>query len=75
MFSHGARDTRAPGTAARARATTCIAPSTAALPAMSVFMSTMFSAVFSDRPPESKVIALPTSATGRAFASAAFFGR
>ena len=42
---------------------------------MSLFMSAMFSTDFSDRPPESKVIALPTSATGRAFASDAFFGR
>ena len=38
-------------------------------------MSAMFSADFSDSPPESKVMALPTSETGRAFAAAGFFGR
>ena len=43
---------------------TRMAPSTAAEPAMSVFMSTMESAGLSDRPPESKVMALPTSARG-----------
>ena len=37
---------------------------TAAAPAMSVFMSSMPCAVLSERPPESKVIAFPTSATG-----------
>ena len=44
-------------------ATSDIAAITAAAPAMSVFMSSMPCAVLSDRPPESKVIALPTSAT------------
>ena len=53
---------------------TCMAPSTAAEPAMSVFMSTMPSAGLSDRPPESKVMALPTSASGARLASFAFFG-
>ena len=63
------------GNGGSSSAATCTAPSTAALPAMSVFMSAMFSAVFSERPPESKVMALPTSATGRALAAEAFFGR
>ena len=39
------------------------APSTAAAPPMSPFMPTMASAGFSDRPPESNVMPLPTSAT------------
>src|SRR5450759_3167793 len=42
---------------------TLIAPSTAAPPLMSVFIAIMTSAVFSDRPPESKVMPLPTSTT------------
>src|SRR5664280_2724667 len=42
---------------------TLIAPSTAAPPLMSVFIAIMPSAVFSDRPPESKVMPLPTSTT------------
>ena len=39
------------------------APSTAAAPPMSPFMPTMASAGFSERPPESNVMPLPTSAT------------
>ena len=39
------------------------APSTMAAPLMSVFIVVMPSAVFSDRPPESKVMPLPTSTT------------
>ena len=38
-------------------------PSTAAAPAMSHFMSTICSLVFSDSPPLSKVTPLPTSAS------------
>ncbi len=38
------------------------APSTAAAPPMSVFMVSMPVAVLSDRPPESKVMPLPTRA-------------
>ena len=41
-------------------ATDAAAASTAAAPAMSVFMSSMPSLVFSDRPPESNVTPLPT---------------
>ena len=37
---------------------------TAAAPAMSTFMSSIPDAVFRESPPESKVMALPTSATG-----------
>ena len=44
-------------------ATACIAPSTVAPPPMSVFMLYMPSAGLMSRPPESKVIVLPTSAT------------
>ena len=44
--------------------TSDMAAITAAAPAMSVFMSSIPCAVLSDRPPESKVMALPTSATG-----------
>ena len=54
--------------AARASATTRIAASTAALPAMSVFIVTMLSVGLSERPPESKVMALPTSTSGGFFA-------
>ncbi len=39
--------------------------STAAAPAISVFIAAMDVAGFNDRPPESKVIPLPTSATCR----------
>ncbi len=43
---------------------------TAAAPDMSVFMVVMDVAGFNDRPPESKVIPLPTSTTCRASADA-----
>ena len=39
-----------------------VAPSTAAAPAMSAFMLTMPVDVFRERPPESKVMPLPTKA-------------
>ena len=45
--------------------TAAAAASTAAAPAMSVFMSSMPSFVFSERPPESKVMPLPTMTTRR----------
>ena len=49
------------GRPSRAAATTVA--STAAAPAMSLFISSMPAAVLMDRPPESKVMPLPTSAT------------
>ena len=39
---------------------------------MSVFIVTMLSVGLSERPPESNVIALPTSTTGAFFAAAPF---
>ncbi len=44
------------------RAIASVAPITAAAPAMSDFMLIMPLAVFSERPPESKVMPLPTKA-------------
>ncbi len=71
MFSQ-APSTAWTGKAGASAATTRIAASTAALPAMSVFMVTMLSVGLSERPPESKVMALPTSTSGRLLAPAPF---
>jgi hypothetical protein len=73
MFSHAPMKA-CTGKGGLRAAITFMAPSTAAEPAMSVFISTMESVGLSDRPPESKVMALPTSATGGSFACRAFFG-
>ena len=48
-------------TGSRIRATACMAPNTAAAPAMSVFMVSMAEAGLMLNPPESKVIPLPTN--------------
>ncbi len=56
---------RAPRWGASLRRRAVAAASTAAAPAMSVFMSSMPSLVLSDRPPESKVTPLPTRTTRR----------
>ena len=54
------------GNGGASAATTFMAASTAALPAMSPFMVTMLSVGLSESPPESKVMALPTSTSGLA---------
>ncbi len=62
MFSTQAH-TASTRTGRSSSATACMAPSTAAAPAMSAFMGIMPSRVLSDRPPVSNVTPLPTSAT------------
>ena len=52
-------------TASPSSATARTVASTAAAPPMSLFMSSIDADGLSDRPPESKVIPLPTSATLR----------
>ena len=59
------RCSRAPRPAGAAPAAPTSRPSTTAAPAMSRFCACIESAVFSDRPPLSKVMPLPTSATRR----------
>ena len=62
MFSAAARYPTTLTGGARS-AMTCIAPSTAAAPAMSDFMCSIDLGGFSDSPPESNVMPLPANTT------------
>ena len=69
MFSQAPK-TPWTGKGGRSAATTLMAATTAAAPAMSVCIVGIESAGFSERPPESNVSAFPTRTTGGRFAAA-----